>query len=163
MYIHDKCLEFNNKSLELKKEIYDINHPIIATSYHNLAAIYRKMKQYDKAEKFYIKSLNIKNNSLEENHPSIAISYTNLGTLYKKWQKFPQSFKNYFLALKMRLNLELSPINLVDIENSFRDLNETKRFLKLQKTQKIAINKQIDELNKLFKDRKLKHKIAKLK
>jgi hypothetical protein len=63
----------------------------------------------------------------------------------------------------MRLNLELSPINLIKIEKSFRNLNKTKSFLKLQKTQKIAINKQIDELNKLFKDRKLKHKIAKLK
>ncbi len=155
---YDKAIDYNNKSLDLKN-----NHHLSAISYHNLAVIYRKKEDYKKTEELYIKSLDIAINYLETNHPIIATTYNNLGYLYKEWKKYPQAFRYNFLSLKMRLNLELSPVNIIDIKNSFNAINEVKRFLKLPNNQKTAVNKQIDQLNRLFEDRKLEHKIAKLK
>lgn len=160
---YTKALEFNYKSLELYKKNYCNNHLAISTSYNNLALIYENLKKYSKSEKLYKQSLDMDNDNLNMNHPSIAISYHNLGNLYAKWHKYPQSFKNHYLALKIRLNLELSPINIINIKKSFNEINGVKNSLKLDGNHKKAINNQIDELNKLFEDRKLKHKIKKLR
>jgi len=160
---YDKAIKYNNKSLELIKMTYDDNHPSVAITYNNLASIYTSQQEYIEAEEFYIKSLIIKNNHLEVNHPSTAMTYSNLGSLYYRWKKYPQSFKNFFLALKMKLTLELTPINIINIENNFHAINNTKTFLKLHNNQKISVNKQIDELNKLFVDKKLKYKLKKVK
>lgn len=161
---YDIAIEYYYKSLDLKKTIYKKSHPSIATVYHNLALVYKELKEYEKAEDLYKESLEVKINTLDSNHPALASTYNNLGTLYSSWKKYSQSFKNHYLSLKMRLNLELSPINITDIENSFYDINETKRFLKLQGTQKMSINKQIDELNKLLAEKGFKKmKLTKLK
>lgn len=160
---YDKAIVYNNKSLGLRKINSEDKHPSTAVLYNNLANIYDSKKDYEKAEELFIEALSINNSYFESNHPSIATIYNNLGRLYSKRKKYPQSFKSHYLALKMRLKLELSPVNIINIKNSVNDINEAKRFLKLQNNQKIAVNKQIDELNKLLEDRKLKHRIAKLK
>lgn len=160
---YNKAIDYYNKSLELATIKYGDNHISIATIYNNLALVYENKKEYEKAEELYIKSSDIYNTHLEVNHPHIATIYNNLGLLYYNLKKYSQSFKNHYLALKMRLSLELSPINSIHIKNSFYNINDTKRYLKLHSSQKISVNKQIDELNKLFVDKKLKHKLKKIK
>lgn len=164
---YDKAIEYNDKSLELAKTTYGESHPLVATIYNNLASIYKNQEDYKRAEELYLKSLEIKHNNLVTIHPDIATTYNNLGFLYRSWNKYPQAFKNDYLALKMRLNLELSPINIGNIKNSFRGIKESRDSLtkiRLPKTQKISINKQITELNQLLADKGFKKmKIAKLK
>lgn len=164
---YDKAIEHQNQSLALNKITYKVNHTLVATNYHNLAFIYMHKNENEKAEELYLKSLEIKRNNLGINHPDIATTYKNLGFMYRHWNKYPQAFKSNYLALKMSLNLELSPANISEIKNSFNGVKNSRDSLtkiKLPKTQKASINKQIAELNQLLADKEFKNmKIAKLK
>jgi len=57
--------------------------PHTATSYNNLAELYRSMGQYQKAEPLYLKAVKIFEKILGEEHPDTATSYNNLAGLYE--------------------------------------------------------------------------------
>jgi tetratricopeptide (TPR) repeat protein len=146
-----KAKEYYTKSIELMKQQYGENNNFLAISYHNLALLYQDNKDYENAQTYFKKSLLIVLDVLPNNHPEIATIYHNLGYLYNEWAKPSQSFKNYFEALKIRLSLELSPVNIKGTKISFNNIKEViSKLSKLHKEEKESINKQISELNTLF-------------
>jgi len=162
----DMAISYCNKSLQILIEIYGIHHPRISTSYSNLASMYRKQKNYEIVKEYQNKSLLINKEFLGDNHPRTAHSYWWLGFFYANdIINYPQSFKNLFLAQKILLSLELSPKNINQIKEIFISIKKTRNNLtKIQSNQKISINKQIDELNKLLLEKGFKKmKLTKLK
>ncbi|MBR7119364.1 MAG: tetratricopeptide repeat protein [Lentisphaeria bacterium] len=71
-----------NESLEIYKNFYGEEHPIVATLYSNMACVYHVMKKYEKSLELHKLSLKLDQRLLPDNHPSIANSYYNIGLVY---------------------------------------------------------------------------------
>jgi Tfp pilus assembly protein PilF len=59
------------------------DHPDVANSLNNLAALYQKQGRNADAEPLYKQSVAILERSLGPDHPEIATNLNNLGALYK--------------------------------------------------------------------------------
>jgi tetratricopeptide (TPR) repeat protein len=70
--------------LAISKKNLGANHPDVATSLHNLAAIYSGQAQYARAERLYRLSLKINEKTLGLNHPAVARILKSLATLYRE-------------------------------------------------------------------------------
>ncbi|MHC5937192.1 tetratricopeptide repeat protein [Nostoc sp.] len=76
-------------------------HPDVATSYNNLAAIYNSQGQYSEAEPLYKKALELWQRLLGEEHPHVATSYNNLGLLYESQGRYSEAEPLYKKALEL--------------------------------------------------------------
>src|ERR671925_51543 len=70
------------RSLLILQKILGPEHPRVATSLNNLAALYRAQGYYGKAEPLYQRSLTIRERVPKPEHRDIAESLNNLGALY---------------------------------------------------------------------------------
>jgi tetratricopeptide (TPR) repeat protein len=59
------------------------DHPDVATSLNNLAALYQAQGRYGEAEPLYQRSLHIREQQLGADHPDVATSLNNLALLYR--------------------------------------------------------------------------------
>ena len=75
---YSKALSSYERSLEIKKVALPPNHPGLATSYNNIAGVYKNMGEYSKALSSYERSLEIRKVALPPNHPDLAASYNNI-------------------------------------------------------------------------------------
>lgn len=60
------------------------DHPLIATTYNNIAGVYFKDGLYDKALDYNKKALDIREKKLGKDHPLTAITYNNIADVYVK-------------------------------------------------------------------------------
>jgi len=68
------------KALELSKRLLGDNHPDVAISMNNLAALYRYARRYRKAKPLFEKALKICERTLGVSHPTtmtVRENYTN--------------------------------------------------------------------------------------
>ncbi|WP_133158959.1 tetratricopeptide repeat protein, partial [Microcystis aeruginosa] len=64
------------------------NHPHVATSLNNLAALYESQGRYTEAEPLYLEALDLKKQLLGDNHPHVATSLNNLAALYESQGRY---------------------------------------------------------------------------
>jgi tetratricopeptide (TPR) repeat protein len=100
---YDKALEFNNKSLNIRLNIYGEKHPDTARSYNNIGTVFSSLGEYDKALESLNKSLNIKLKIYDEEHPDTATSYNNIGTIYKSLGDYNKALESFNKSLNIRL------------------------------------------------------------
>ena len=50
----EKALDYYKKALDIRLPLFGNVHPLISTTYSNIASVYKELKQYDKALEFYI-------------------------------------------------------------------------------------------------------------
>ncbi|MBK6877854.1 MAG: tetratricopeptide repeat protein [Ignavibacteria bacterium] len=62
------------EALRIRKEILGENHPRYATGLHNLAQLYKTIRDYEKAEPLYLEAMRIFRENLGEVHPDYAAS-----------------------------------------------------------------------------------------
>jgi tetratricopeptide (TPR) repeat protein len=67
------------------------DHPDIATSINNLAALYEKQRRYKEAEVMYVEALAMQRRALPEDHPDIAISLWNLALMYETMKQYEKA------------------------------------------------------------------------
>ena len=77
------------RSLELKEKVLGPDHPIVATSLNNLAALYQATGQYAQAEPLYQRTLAISEKALGPDHPNVAMSLNNLAFLAGAQHRYP--------------------------------------------------------------------------
>ncbi len=99
-----------SKAASLSEEILDYaikngDEILEATSYNNLAELYRTQGRYEKAEPYYDKALEIRRRVLGEDHPSTATSYNNLALLYKTQGRYEEAEPYYEKALEIRRSI----------------------------------------------------------
>ena len=70
------------KRLPFGKRSLGPDHPDVALSLNNLAALYHDEGQYAKAEPLFQRSLKILEKALGPDHPDVAVCLNNLATLY---------------------------------------------------------------------------------
>ena len=74
-----------------------------ATTYGNMAFVYKHQGEYEKALEWYEKGLEIKLKTLGPDHPDTATTYFNLGVLYHNMKDYKTSLENLELALAIYL------------------------------------------------------------
>jgi CHAT domain-containing protein len=70
------------RALALREGALGQEHPLVATSLHNLAGLYDEQGAYAKAESLFLRALRIREMALGPKHPAVAQSLTNLAELY---------------------------------------------------------------------------------
>ncbi len=80
-------------------------HPDVATSLNNLAALYDSQGRYSEAEPLYLQALELRRRLLGEEHPDVATSLNNLGVLYANQGLYQQAEPLLEQALELRLRL----------------------------------------------------------
>jgi tetratricopeptide (TPR) repeat protein len=72
------------RSLAIREKAFGPDHPDVATSFSNLAELYRAQGQYAQAEPLYQRSLAIWEKALGPDHPDVAQSLQNYAALLRK-------------------------------------------------------------------------------
>jgi tetratricopeptide (TPR) repeat protein len=70
------------RALRILETALGPDHPDVATSLNNLAALYRVQGNYGAAEPLYQRALRIWETALGPDHPNVATSLNNLAALY---------------------------------------------------------------------------------
>jgi tetratricopeptide (TPR) repeat protein len=83
----EKALEYFNKSLKIKPEVYGERNPDTATSYNNIGEVYYRLGEYEKALEYYNKAKKILLNFVDENHPNIKIMNDNIEYVKNKMKE----------------------------------------------------------------------------
>ena len=72
------------KALEIAEEAVGPDHPSVAASLNNLAALNATQGQYAQAELLHKRALAIREKALGPEHPSVAMSLENMAELYRQ-------------------------------------------------------------------------------
>ena len=75
--------KFLENALEIRLKIWSADHGDVATSYNNLASVYRSMGDFNRAKEFYENALEIRLKIVSENHGGVGTSYNNLASVYE--------------------------------------------------------------------------------
>ncbi len=79
----DRAVVVAKKALEVAEKNVGSNHPDVAESLNNLAALYGTQGDYAQAEPLYKRSLAIWEKALGPDHPDVAISLENMAVLFR--------------------------------------------------------------------------------
>ncbi|KAM9775492.1 nephrocystin-3 isoform 2-T3 [Syngnathus typhle] len=90
------------RSLEIRETALDPDHPSVARSLHQLAAVYVQWKKYGNAEQLYKQALEISENAYGAEHGSVARELESLAALYQKQNKYDQAEKLRKRSMKIR-------------------------------------------------------------
>ncbi len=101
---YKKALPFALKMLELKKDIYGVEHLEVATILNNIGDIHFKDKNYSDAEVNYLRALKLSQKLLGTDHLQVALNMHSLGDVYRESGVFSRSEKFYQLAIRIREN-----------------------------------------------------------
>jgi tetratricopeptide (TPR) repeat protein len=81
---YSKVPSFYEKAFEIQQKTLPPNHPNLAISYSNIAAVCYNMGEYPKALSYFERTLNMFQISLPSNHPNIQAIQENIEVLEKK-------------------------------------------------------------------------------
>lgn len=85
--------------LGIRQKLLGQEHPSVASSLNNLAALYENQGRYEEAEPLYIQALQMRQKLLGQEHPSVAISQCNLGVFYQRQGKYDEARALYHQAI----------------------------------------------------------------
>jgi CHAT domain-containing protein len=88
---YEKAIPLAQRSLAIREKALGKDHPSVATSLSNLAALYQSQGKYVQAEPLHKRSLAILEKALGKDHPDVATSLNNLAELYKRQGKYVQA------------------------------------------------------------------------
>ena len=103
-----EAIEWHERGLNLRREVYTPDDPIIADSLTMLGNDYAAMntddmeQNYAKALDYIQKGLKIRENSLGPNHPATAWSYESLGKVYYQQKKYEQAEESFRKCMEIR-------------------------------------------------------------
>ncbi|MFN6563709.1 MAG: tetratricopeptide repeat protein [Nostoc sp. ChiSLP01] len=97
--LYNQALPWYEQCLEVTKKRLGEEHPDVATSLNNLAALYHSQGRYSEAEPLYIQALALWRKLLGEEHPSVAQSLNNLASLYRSQGRYSEAEPLYIQAL----------------------------------------------------------------
>ncbi|NEO69207.1 tetratricopeptide repeat protein [Moorena sp. SIO3H5] len=117
---YEQALPWYEECLSTVRERLGENHPAVATSLNNLAALYDSQGRYEKAEPLYRQALDLKQRLLGEQYRDVATSLNNLAELYYSQGRYQEAEPLYRQALELsqRLLGEEHP----DVAQSFNNL-----------------------------------------
>lgn len=94
-------LELFEKSLQIRKSIFNKQHPKVAESYSDTGGIYLSLNNYEKALEYYTIALSILRKNYGEDNSDIAIVYNNMGKVYYYLGNYKETLKFCEKSLKI--------------------------------------------------------------
>ncbi|MCS6785458.1 MAG: tetratricopeptide repeat protein, partial [Thiobacillaceae bacterium] len=88
---YDRAVVVARKALQVAEQNVGREHPDVATSLNNLAALYRAQGAYTQAEPLIKRALAIQEKALGREHPDVATSLENLADLYRATKRETQA------------------------------------------------------------------------
>jgi tetratricopeptide (TPR) repeat protein len=99
------ALPWYQKCLEQCQLRFGSEHPDVALSFNNLAALYDSQGRYEAAEPLYQQALEISRKLLGTEHPEVALSLNNLAELYRNQGRYKAAEPLYQQALEISRKL----------------------------------------------------------
>lgn len=99
---YNKSLTYQEKSLEIRKNLFGDASKQTAISYNLLGVIYDTMGESNKALEVHQKAIKIREEVLGKKDPYLATSYCNLSTIYVNMNDLKQASEYQDKALKIR-------------------------------------------------------------
>ena len=84
---YERAVVLAQKTLEVAMANVGPDHPDVATSLNNLAALYDTQGEYAKAEPLYKRSLAISEKALGPDNPNVTGSLENMAYMYRKMKR----------------------------------------------------------------------------
>ena len=102
---------YHQEALDIRREIFEPNHPQIATAYLNLATYYGVMNYFDRELEYLEQALQIQLSTLGEVHTDVARSYYLLANRYRTTGVVEKAVSYYrrVLSIYQQLKQALSP------------------------------------------------------
>lgn len=109
---YEKGAAYHKKAVDMRLEIFEGEHPKIASSYSDIANYYKIKKNYNKELYYLEKALEVQKAVLGPEHKDIAENYKKLGNRYTQTGDYDKALSYYQRALNIarRLNDEESEL-----------------------------------------------------
>jgi len=99
---YDLALEYYEKAKAIYEKVLGTEHPSTATTYNNMAAVYRAKGDYDKALEYFGKAIAIREKVLGKEHPDTAITYNNIALVYDNKGEYDLALEYYGKSLDVK-------------------------------------------------------------
>ena len=96
---YEEAVPLAERALAIREKALSAEHPDVATSLNNLAAMSAAKGDYGRAEPLYQRALAIREKALGAEHPSVALSLNNLALLYFAKGDYERAEPLYLRAL----------------------------------------------------------------
>ncbi|MDY8135247.1 CHAT domain-containing tetratricopeptide repeat protein [Aquimarina sp. 2201CG5-10] len=97
---YEKAFDYANRSLEIRKKIFQKDHPYIAECYRIIGYIFEKKLDFDKALHYHSIALNSNINTFGNNSLYVADCYNDIAENLIEKEKLNEAISQYNLALK---------------------------------------------------------------
>ncbi|MFW9259191.1 tetratricopeptide repeat protein [Nostoc sp. CALU 546] len=105
---------------KVTKNRLGLEHPYVAASLNNLAAVYHSTGRYSEAERLHLQALELKKRLLGDNHSDVAASLNNLAAVYESTGRYSEAEPLFQQALE--LSKRLLGDNDSDVATSLNNL-----------------------------------------
>ena len=99
---YQQAIVLADKACNLARKRLEKDHPDLATSLNNLAAIYYSLGRYEKAEPLYREAIEIWRKALGEDNPQFANALSSLATLYFSMGRYSDAESFFRRAMEIR-------------------------------------------------------------
>jgi esterase/lipase superfamily enzyme/Tfp pilus assembly protein PilF len=99
---NSEAIPLAERALAVHENAVGPDHPDVARSLNNLAALYQNQGRYADAEPLYMRALAIREKTLGPDHPDVAITLNNLAALYQIEGRYEEVQALYQRALAIR-------------------------------------------------------------
>ncbi len=118
------ALKYFHKTLKIELEHLPSNHPDLATTYNNMAAVYTDIHDYQSVREYVNKALEIRKESLPSWHQDLADSYRLLGDLSAEVDDTADALEKYQESLRILLSAPTEALNHRRIFQVHSDIGE---------------------------------------
>jgi tetratricopeptide (TPR) repeat protein len=103
--LYELAESWHEKCINVCQALFNGDHPDVASSLNNLAALYTSQGRYSQAERLYTQALEMRERLFNGDHPDVASILDNLAALYTSQGRYSQAERLYTQALEMRERL----------------------------------------------------------
>ncbi|MDZ8224364.1 tetratricopeptide repeat protein, partial [Nostoc sp. ChiVER01] len=111
------------QALTMRKRLLGDEHPSVASSLNDLAALYYSQGRYTDAEPLLIQALAMRKRLLGDEHPSVASSLNNLAALYYSQGRYSDAEPLAIAEQRVGANHP----NTITIRNNLEDLRRNRQ------------------------------------
>jgi len=96
---YEQAINSYQKALLIREKVLGREHPDTATTYNNIAGVYKSQGEYGKALEWFQKALQICEKVLGREHPDTATTYNNIALVYNSQGEYGKALEWYRKAL----------------------------------------------------------------
>jgi tetratricopeptide (TPR) repeat protein len=128
---YKRALEYQEKALTIRLELFGERHPDTAMSFNNVGNTYGDLGDNKRASEYHEKALTIRLELFGERHPDTAMSFNNIGNTYGEVGDNKRALQYVEKALKLRRDLlgDQHPDTVLSINNMSVALSSLGRLL----------------------------------